>query len=293
MEKGKLGSNHIVLSDKRKLGYAEFGVKDGYPIIYCHGSQSSRLEMHYDLSFAIKNDLRIISIDRPGHGDSDFNEKGTIKSFVNDTDQLVEHLGIAEFSVLGMSAGAPFAMGLANYLPQKVNNLGIVSGFAPLSVETLKVLSKEVRLMLKLAKSFPFLLKVMLKVQRRQLRRNPKSALKNFLKIMSDPDQEVLKNASVLNVIERTFREAFKNGSNGVAYEISKILVKDWEFKLRDIQTPTFIWHGEEDNNTPIEWAMRANKEIQNSQIKVYPHEGHLLIFKNVEEIFTTLRTKW
>lgn len=126
-------NKHIILSDDRKLGYSEYGRKKGYPIIYCHGSQSSRLEMHYDLSFATNNNLRIIAIDRPGHGESDFNPNGTIRSFVNDTNELIEHLGITEFSILGMSAGAPFAMGIANILSQKSKKLGIVSGFALLT----------------------------------------------------------------------------------------------------------------------------------------------------------------
>ncbi len=283
-------NNHVILNDKRKLGYSEYGIKDGYPIIYCHGSQSSRLEMHYDLSFAVNNKLRIISMDRPGHGDSDFNPNGSILSFANDTNQLIEKLGIKEFSVLGMSAGAPFAMGIANLLKQKTKKLGIVSGFAPINNETNKALSKEVSVLLKMAKSFPIFLKLMLKIQHRQLKKNPKSALKNFLKIMSAPDQEILKNESVMNIIERMFKEAFKNGSKGVYYEISKILVQDWKFQMSDIRIPTFIWHGSDDNNVPKEWAMMTNKEIQNSQLKIFPNEGHLIIFKNAEEIFTTLK---
>ena len=269
---------------------SEYGAKEGSPIIYCHGSQSSRLEMHYDLSFAIDNNLRIVAIDRPGHGDSDFNPNGTIKSFANDINQLAEKLSIAKFSVLGMSAGAPFAMGIAKYLNQKTKRLGIVSGFAPLNNESQKALSKDVRILLQMAKSFPIFLKLMLKIQNWQLKKNPKSALKNFLKIMSNPDQEVLKNEAVMNVIEKMFKEAFKNGSNGVAHEISKILVQDWGFNLNKIEIPTFIWHGEEDNNVPKEWAIKTNKEIQNSQLKLFPNEGHLIIFKNAEEIFKTLK---
>lgn len=285
-------NSNITLTDNRKLGYSEYGIKEGYPIVYCHGSQSSRLEMHYDLSFAVNNNLRIISIDRPGHGDSDFNPNGTIQSFANDTNQLVEKLNITEFSVLGMSAGAPFAMGIANYLSEKTKKLGIVSGFAPLDIESQKVLNKDVRILLKMAKSFPIFLKLMLKIQNWQIKRNPKSALKNFLKIMSAPDQEILKNEAIMDVIERMFKEAFKNGSKGVAYEISKILVQDWGFKINEITSPAFIWHGDKDNNVPQEWAMKTNDTIRNSKLKIFPNEGHLIILNNAEEIFTTLKTE-
>jgi len=282
--------NYILLEDHRKLGYAEYGVKNGYPIIYCHGSQSSRLEMHYDLSFAVNNDIRIISIDRPGHGFSDYNSKGSILSFANDVKQLMDKLEIKEFSVLGMSAGAPFAMGIAYTLGQVVNKLGIVSGFAPYTVESKKELSKEINILLGLAKSAPILLRLMLKIQNRQLKKNPQKALMNFLKVMSPPDQEILKNESVMKVIENMFKEAFRNGSRGVAHEISNILVRDWNFSIGEISVPTYIWHGEKDANVPKGWAEMTNKIIPNSHLKVYPDEGHLIIFKNAQEIFTTIK---
>lgn len=283
-------NKQIILEDKRQLSYSEYGKPNAYPIVYCHGSQSSRLEMHYDLSFAIDNNIRIIAVDRPGHGESDFNPRGSILSFANDVDQLLGRLNINEFSVMGMSAGAPFAMGIAYKLHEKIKKLGIVSGFTPYSSETEKFLSKEVNVLLKIARSFPIILKLMLRIQSKQLKKNPKKALKNFLKIMSAPDQEILKNESVMNIIERMFKEAFRKGSNGVAHEISKILVQDWGFNIEDISIPTFIWHGGEDNNVPKEWASHTNKKIPSSKLKIFPHEGHLIIFKNADEMFTTLK---
>ncbi len=283
-----LENKTISLSDGRELAYIEYGNKDGYPILYCHGSQSSKLEMHYDLRFAIDNDVRIIAIDRPGHGDSDFNPLGSISSFAQDVQSLLQKENIDEFSVLGMSAGAPFAMGIANYLSPK--KLGIVSGFAPITTDSLKALNKQVRLLLSLAKTTPFILKAMLNIQQRQLEKNPRKALGNFLKIMSEPDQIELKNESIMQVIEKMFLEAFKNGSQGVAYEISKILVQDWGFTLNEIKVPTYMWHGEKDNNVPLEWAIHINRQMENSVLILFPNEGHLIIFKNAATIFSSLK---
>jgi len=283
-------NQHIVLSDNRKLGFAEYGQEDGYAIIYCHGSQSSRLEMHYDMSFATKNGLRIITIDRPGHGISDFNPNGSIVSFAEDVKQLTEHLGLARFSVAGMSAGAPFALGLSYSLPEKIYKTGIISGFAPFNAARKKHLSKEVRAMLNLAKSFPFLLRIMLRIQAKQLAKKPQKALQNFLKLMSTPDQQILQNKAVMNIIETMFKEAFRNGSKGVAYEISKILVQDWSVPLDKIQVPVTLWQGEKDTNVPMQWAELMHNEIQKSVLKTYPHKGHLLIFEHAEEIFLDLK---
>ncbi len=281
---------YLILKDGRKLGFAEYGNETGYPIIYCHGSQSSRLEMHYDLSFAIANDLRIITIDRPGHGVSDFNPTGSILSFAKDAKQLTEHLKVKRFSVAGMSAGSPFALGISYLYPENVCKTAIISGFAPFNKENKKHLSKEVKMMLSLAKSFPFLLKIVLRVQVKRLNKNPKKALQGFLKIMSQPDQEILKNNSVMKIIEKMFKEAFRNGSIGVAYEISDLLVKEWNFELKGIQVPVTFWQGEKDNNVPFEWAEFMSNKIKGAKLKKYPNEGHLIIFRHAEEIFTNLR---
>lgn len=286
----KKDEQHIILKDKRKLGFAEFGNTEGYPVIYCHGSQSSRLEMHYDMSFAIENGLRIITIDRPGHGISDFNSTGSILDFARDVKELTEHLKINRFSVAGMSAGSPFALGISYLFPENVYKTAIISGFAPFNTESKNHLSKDVKLMLNLAKAFPFLLKMLLKVQVKQLNKNPRKALKNFLKVMGQPDQEILKNDSVMEVIENMFQEAFRNGSKGVAYEISNLLVREWDFKLNEIQVPITVWQGEKDNNVPLEWAKLMNSAFSNSKLKTFQEEGHLIIFQHAEEIFTDLK---
>lgn len=166
-------NQQITLKDGRKLGFAEYGNANGFPIVYCHGSQSSRLEMHYDLSFAVNHNLHIITIDRPGHGLSDFNPIGRILGFAKDVKQLLDHLKVDKFSVIGMSAGSPFALGIAKSFPANIYKASIISGFAPFNKENKNHLSKEVSLMLGLAKSFPFLLKIMLRVQRKQLEKNP------------------------------------------------------------------------------------------------------------------------
>lgn len=281
---------HFTLEDGRNLGYAVYGKPNGYPIIYCHGSQSSRLEMHHDVKFAQDENLRIITIDRPGHGISDFNSTGTILSFAEDVKQLATHLNLGHFSVVGMSAGAPFALGIAYALPKNVSKVGIISGFAPFTASSKTFLKKEIKTMLGLAKSMPFLLQLMLKFQAKQLAKNPKKSLQGFLKIMSPEDQEVLKNDAIMCTIENMFTEAFRKGSKGVAYEISKILVKNWGFDISRIQVPVSFWQGQKDNNVPYQWAELMQNEIKNSELTLYPEEGHLIIFEHVKEIFGSLK---
>ena len=106
---------------------------------------------------------------------------------------------------------------------------------------------------------------------------------------MSRPDQEVLRNKSIAEVIERMFTEAYRKGSKGIAYEVSNLLLRDWGFELNKIQVPTKFWHGEEDKNVPFQWAESMMREIRQASLKKYLDEGHLIIFKHAEEIFIDL----
>ncbi|MEL7226506.1 MAG: alpha/beta hydrolase, partial [Cyanobacteria bacterium J06576_12] len=65
--------NLLTLPDNRQLAYAEYGSPDGYPLLYCHGGGSSRLEplLLGDEVFS-RLELRVIAPDRPGIGQSDF-----------------------------------------------------------------------------------------------------------------------------------------------------------------------------------------------------------------------------
>ena len=106
---------------------------------------------------------------------------------------------------------------------------------------------------------------------------------------MSSPDQEVLKNPKVMDVIEGMFTEAFRNGSQGVAYEISKLLVKDWGFDIKNIQVPITFWQGEQDNNVPAQWAEMMARQIDGAALNTFPSEVHLIIFEHAPEIFSEL----
>ena len=62
----------IQLPDGRTLGYSEFGEPEGVPVFYFHGLPGSRLEAQLIDQFDSEINTKLISIDRPGRGISDF-----------------------------------------------------------------------------------------------------------------------------------------------------------------------------------------------------------------------------
>lgn len=96
-------SHTFSLPDGRELGYADYGDPKGKPILYQHGLPGSRIEAtrYHDLGKELG--LRIISIDRPGHGwSSPFERFGarTVRSWAEDVNELAEGLGLGEYAVM-------------------------------------------------------------------------------------------------------------------------------------------------------------------------------------------------
>ncbi len=72
------------LGDGRKLGYAQYGSPDGTPIFYFHGHPGSRLEARFARQAAAEAGHRVIALDRPGYGLSDFRPGRAITDWPDD-----------------------------------------------------------------------------------------------------------------------------------------------------------------------------------------------------------------
>jgi len=80
----------FVLPDGRQLGFSVVG--EGAPVLYFHGTASSRLETLLLKEFACANGFQIIGVDRPGYGLSTFAPIRRLRDFTVDLNCLMAHL---------------------------------------------------------------------------------------------------------------------------------------------------------------------------------------------------------
>src|ERR1700756_1202961 len=126
-------SQQLRLPGGRLLGYDEYGVPDGNPIFYFHGSPSTRLEwlLFGNDALANKLNIRVIVPDRPGLGRSEFHLGRRIGDWPEDVLALADNLKLTRFAVCGYSGGGPYAAACALKMPERLTRVGIVSGTAP------------------------------------------------------------------------------------------------------------------------------------------------------------------
>jgi len=274
----------IRLSDGRSLGYAEYGNPDGRPLMFFHGTPGSRLFSlpQWDDS---SGPLRIIVPDRPGMGLSDYQPGRRLLDWPDDVAQLADHLELDRFAVAGVSGGGPHAMVCAYKLAERVIVAVSLSGAASMDVpDALEGMHAGNRTLMKLARTAPWLLSVLMWPTSRLMRAAPDKYMERMLKALPEADQRVLSDPDLMTRLRVSDTEATRNGIRGVVQE-TKVFVQPWGFSLGDIKVPVQIWQGTEDRNVPVAMGERLGREIPNATVKILPGEGHMLSIPHWDEI--------
>lgn len=118
-------ADDTVTIGRRVVGFADYGPRDGVPVLWCHGGPGSRLEPAPLVDAATDAGLRLIGIDRPGYGMSTPMPGRTIVGWVSDALAVAGVLEIEHFAAAGDSTGGAYALALAVRAPERV--LGVLA----------------------------------------------------------------------------------------------------------------------------------------------------------------------
>jgi pimeloyl-ACP methyl ester carboxylesterase len=195
-------TNTTTLPDGRTLSYAQYGDLNGKPIFFFHGTPSSRLFRHPDDSLTKSLGVRLITIDRPGFGLSDFQPGRQLLDWPDDVAALADDINIQTFAVAGISGGGPYAAACAYKIPHRLTMAGIISGVGPTDVEeNVQDLYKIRKAGVFLARESPWFLRPLIwLIQNPQ--RNPEKYYSKILITSSPPDQAVLSRPEIKTLMK-------------------------------------------------------------------------------------------
>lgn len=86
----------------------KWGDPGGRPLLYFHGWPGSR-EGRLGGEAAKAKGVRMIALDRPGMGLSDYQLRRSLVDWPDDVIQVTAALGLDRFAMLGISTGTPYA----------------------------------------------------------------------------------------------------------------------------------------------------------------------------------------
>jgi pimeloyl-ACP methyl ester carboxylesterase len=281
-----LPDSHItVLPDGRDLGWLELGPPGGEPVFAFHGTTGSRWHFTVDDGPVQAAGVRLIVPDRPGYGLSSYHSGRRLQDWADDVAFLADHLGLENFSVMGVSGGGPHAAVCARFLPARVRSAAIVSGVAPLadpgSQEGMMPTNQRITAV---AQRAPFALWPVFAAMTSVGKRWPKRALQLMTREVPPADAAVLMRPAVRDAFFRDLRHASSTTGQAGAQDF-QIFARDWGFRLEDITVPVDIWQGDVDRNVPPAHARRLADRIPGAVLHEIPGEGHLLFVDHMPDI--------
>ena len=261
----------LALPDGRALAYAEYGVPEGAPVFFFHGTPGSHLLPELDITLASEIGLRYIVPVRPGYGSSDFLPDRTLLDWADDVLALADALDIERFGIWGVSGGGPFVLACAHKIPDRLSKVALAGSLAPFAAlgEQPQPMSLERR-----------------EFKARLLESDPDEYLAPMLRNLMEPDlsQLLIQKDWFLDNI----REAYRQGVEGAFYEDNLLLTQPWGFSVQDITALVHLWQGEADQIVPPKHGHYLAEHLPNYVAHFLPDIGHLMPETQLREILHT-----
>ncbi len=277
------------LPDGRELGYCSVG--KGKPVVYFHGTASSRLEVLLLKGVAESAGLQIVGVDRPGYGLSSYYKRKSLLDFNADVTFLADALGFKRFSILAWSGGGAFALAYLAANPARVSKAVLADAPSlPFDVS--------------MAHDFPFAKYIMKipfagNIAISQLKRTVLKAngnipaflaskqAKQILRGYTQSDLQLFSDPTWAQLMYQSMAEAFRQNS-GVKAVVKEhmLFLKPFGFSTETIPGGKLeVWHGENDKTIPVRNGYLLAELVKGSKLEVFSGKGHCAMFSYPDKL--------
>jgi pimeloyl-ACP methyl ester carboxylesterase len=273
------------LRDGRRLGYLETGTPAGEPVFYFHGALGSRLEWPVSRASAAEAGVRLIAIDRAGHGCSDPLPRHTLDQAVDDVRQLADALGVARFRIIAWSAGTVYAMACAVKTPERVARLDLIGAATPESYpEGRRERDGALAFFAGLAQWAPGTAYALMRRTIARRAAEPEWFEQELEKSLSAVDRALTTSPALRPVQMRSHAAGEARLGAGIIGDL-EAAGGEWGFAPADVKVPVTMWQGSEDSLTPETRNRRLLREFPNVRLRRFPGEGHFLLYRHEREL--------
>ncbi len=284
--------NNVILADGRRLAYAEYGDPAGSPVLFFHGWGDSRLTRHPDDRLTGRLGVRLIAIDRPGIGRSDFKPGRSLLDWPDDVGQLMDALGFSTAAILAHSGGGPHALACAVRQPDRFSRVGIVSGLGPLDRPGgTDGLPLWMRLGYRVFRRWSWTVRVVFPPLPNRAYARLERFIAFFYERLSMPpgDRSVMAAPGVREMFMRAGGENMRQGTQGTAHDLYLVFGRPWGFQPAECKLPLVFWVGDADHTAPASMGRYLASQVIGSRLIMFPGEGHLMFIARWAEILTFL----
>jgi pimeloyl-ACP methyl ester carboxylesterase len=281
----------IAVDDGRRIGYAEYGPADGWPVLWFHGSPGSRRQVPLVGRLgADSHGTRLVLLERPGSGESDSHLYDSVLDWTVDVAICADQLDIDGFAVAGVSGGGPYALAVAQALGDRVVSAAILAGVVPRpgrDTGSGRMTPSADRAAFVLRHSYAPTGAVLRLIV--QGLRPVGSPLFDLVTRLSPANERAGMQAPgtremfIEDLVVGSRRRFDGMGADFVLFG------RDWGFSVDDIEVPVHFWHGEADRTIPLAHCRELVARVPRADLRVLAGEGHYGVLSVVDEVLATL----
>jgi len=274
--------------------FDDVGDPSGRVVVYLHGTPDSRWCRHPDDGIAARLGIRLVSIDRPGFGDSDPDPEGSFLSVADDVVELADHLDVADYRTLGWSGGGLFALACAVRDPSRVATVGVVAALAPVEAANepgiTDGLDDQTALFVEASRTMPAADLAELATPILAGWPTERSAIREQFAVFPDPiaRREVTELPGLLDQLAEGVQLALRQGDHGVRRDL-ELLASDPGFRIDDVDVPVRLWFGACDASAPPAMGRWYAAHLPHSTLTVVEDASHFVLFSRWKEILEGL----
>ena len=249
-------SSHFINWRGAELHFTDEG--QGFPVLMIHGFGGSYRNFQH-LADLMKTDYRVIRVDLPGFGLSDFPEVKEGENYISDYRDymsfILDTLHLDSLYVIGNSMGGGMTWMMAGDHPDKVRKIVLLdaAGYDTKNVASKLVMFRYKSIRKIFDKGMPLFMS--------------QSGMENGYADATKIDPEVVK-----------LNNKFTNREGNIKHMLSLALASQFPDQnlISRVKCPTLIIWGKQDRIIPLESAELFHKDIENSRVLVYDPCGHM-----------------
>ena len=272
---------HARLADGRRLAYRDYGDPAGRPMLAFHEGLGSSLLPQGAQTLALDLGLRIISVERPGFGQSDPHPDYSFDAVADDVVELCDQLGLTDVRLSAVLSGAPSAIQTAIRLGDRASSILICSGRPPRPMAKPGNLMTQFRARLE---GNPWVVDTFYAILRMRLSPALVGRMIGTGSSLSPGDRAyVLAQPWVAEFVASYVAECLARTSRGASDEV-KTFRRAGNLTAAELTCPLTVWHGEEDKFAPLSDLMDylGDKPLE---VRIFPGVGHMLALRHWDDM--------
>jgi pimeloyl-ACP methyl ester carboxylesterase len=262
---------------EHKIAFDVYGAAHGYPIFMMHGTPGSRNGPIPRSSVLYRQGIMLICYDRPGYGESSRNPDRSVTDAAHDVRAIAQELGLTgKFGIVGRSGGGPHALACGALLPDLVSKVAVLVSIAPTDAQDLDWFAGMTPSNIQeygRADDSPSDLTAELTQRTQKIQQNPEFLLDFLEPELTAPDRRIVADLGIRQLLAETYAEALRYGADGWIDDVLAFR-KPWGFELGDITVPVLLWHGSEDQFSPVAHTQWLASRITNAEVEVEIRPG-------------------